>query len=219
MAISQSNYIPWRGYFDLINSVDEFILYDTMQYTRRDWRNRNLIKTPQGVQWLSVPVDSKGKYTQSIDATKISTQSYKRKHLESLRHNYAKAPYFKEYYEWFAMLLNSVNTIYLSELNTALIIAINKLLGITTKITHSSSYILSGDKTERLCEICKQVGANEYISGPSAKCYMDLSVFKKANIEVKFFNYDNYMEYPQLYTPFVNSVSILDLIFNVGKNA
>lgn len=100
VAILQSNYIPWKGYFDLIGAVDEFILYDDMQYTRRDWRNRNQIKTPQGVQWLTVPVRVKGKYEQKIRDTEIDGSDWAVAHWKALVQNYARAPHFAEIAAW-----------------------------------------------------------------------------------------------------------------------
>lgn len=96
IAILQSNYIPWKGYFDMIAAVDEFILYDDMQYTRRDWRNRNQIKTPQGVQWLTVPVRVKGKYDQTIRETEIDGIDWAGTHWKIIAQNYRRAPRFEE---------------------------------------------------------------------------------------------------------------------------
>jgi hypothetical protein len=126
IAISQSNYIPWKGYFDLINSVDEFTLYDDAQYTRRDWRNRNKIKTPQGLQWLTIPVDVKGKYFQKINETKISDKGWGVKHWQQIKQNYAKAKNFKKYKDIFEELYLSCKEEYLSEINHKFIIAINQ---------------------------------------------------------------------------------------------
>src|SRR5215204_4466106 len=104
VAIVQSNYIPWKGYFDLINLVDEFILFDDMQYTRRDWRNRNIIKTSAGPKWLTIPVAVKGNYFQSIQDTTISDPRWARKHWESIVHSYAKAKSFAMYRDVFEAL-------------------------------------------------------------------------------------------------------------------
>lgn len=219
IAISQSNYIPWKGYFDLINSVDEFVIYDDMQYTKRDWRNRNLIKTPKGAQWLSIPVEVKGKFTQKIRETKVVSMQWREKHLKSLCQNYSKALYFKENYTWFEALLMGIKSVYLSEINTCILSEINNFLGISTKISYSWDYKFSGDRTQKLVELCQQIGADEYISGPSAKSYINASLFEKSNIKLSWFNYSNYKEYTQLFPPFIHNVSILDLIFNMGKDA
>ena len=214
ISISQSNYIPWLGYFDLINRVDEFILYDDVQYTRRDWRNRNKIKTPKGLKWLTIPVDVKGKYFQRINETKISDKDWAVKHWQQIKQNYAKAKNFKKYKDIFEELYLNCNEEYLSEINHKFIIAINQILGIKTKVRFSSEFEIYGNRTEKLINICKQSNARIYISGPAARSYFDEQLAKKENIQVKWMNYDNYKEYEQLYPPFEHRVTILDLIFN-----
>jgi hypothetical protein len=214
IAISQSNYIPWKGYFDLINRVDEFILYDDAQYTRRDWRNRNKIKTPIGLQWLTITVDISGKYFQKINETKISDKNWQVKHWRQIKQNYAKAKNFKKYKDIFEELYLSCKEEYLSEINHKFIIAINQILGIKTKIRFSSEFEIYGNKTEKLINICKQCNATIYISGPAAKSYFDEQLANKENIQVKWMNYENYKEYEQLHPPFEHGVTILDLILN-----
>ena len=219
IAIIQSNYIPWKGYFDIINMVDEFILYDDVQYTRRDWRNRNKIKTPQGLRWITIPVEVKGKYYQKIKDVKISDKEWGKKHWTQITQNYKKAKYFKEYKEFFKELyLNSKET-YLSEINYKFIMAINEILGIKTKIRWSSEFNLVDGKNERLLGICKDCNADVYLSGPAAKGYLDEKLFEKEGIKVEWMDYSGYPEYNQLYPPFEHGVTILDLIFNEGRNA
>ena len=214
LAISQSNYIPWKGYFDLINKVDEFILYDDAQFTRRDWRNRNKIKTPNGLQWLTIPVDVKGKYFQKIKETKISEKDWGVKHWQQIKQNYSKARHFKNYKDIFEELYLNCNEEYLSEINYKFMITINKIIGIKTKIKFSDDFEIFGNPTEKLLNICKQCKAKVYISGPSAKNYFDEQLAKENNIQVQWMNYSNYDEYEQLFPPFEHGVSILDLIFN-----
>lgn len=219
VAILQSNYIPWKGYFDLINSVDEFVLYDDVQYTRRDWRNRNKVKTPNGVKWLSVPVKVKGKYFQSINETKIDGNEWMRIHFQSLCLNYKKSPYFNEICDIIKVIYMKTEIDYLSELNQMFIEIICDYLGITTKISKSSDYALTGDKSERLANLCEQTKADVYVSGPAAKVYLNEDCFCQKNIAVDWFNYPSYPEYPQLWGEFEHSVSVLDLLFNVGPNS
>jgi len=219
VAILQSNYIPWKGYFDLIAAVDEFILYDDMQYTRRDWRNRNQIKTPHGLKWLTVPVEVKGKYYQSIKDTQISGDKWAEEHLKALTLNYSKAPFFDEILEWLIPLYTEQKPSDLSTLNLKLIVAICNYLEIRTKITSSSDYLLPDGKTERLVGLCVQAGASEYISGPSAKDYIEPILFSNANIKLSWFDYEGYSEYPQLWGPFEHGVTILDLLMNCGRSA
>lgn len=216
VAIVQSNYIPWKGYFDLIASVDEFILYDDMQYTKRDWRNRNQIKTPQGLKWLSVPVLVKGRYFQKICETKIDGNKWAIDHWKTLEQNYKRSACFNEISEWLEPIYLSENFSYLSSLNERLIKEICFFLGIDTKISRSSDYLLIGDKSERLANLCFQAKASEYISGPSAMGYLDQSVFDNLGIEVSWFDYSGYPQYTQLWGDFHHHVSILDLLFNCG---
>jgi WbqC-like protein family len=219
IAVVQSNYIPWRGYFDLINSVDEFILYDEVQYTIRDWRNRNIIKTQSGPLWLTIPVEVKGKYFQKIKDTRISDPTWGRKHWASIVHSYSRAKYFPMQKELFEQLYLQADDKLLSHVNYHFIIAICRILGIRTTISWSMDYNLIGDKTERLVHLCQQTGATAYLSGPAAKAYLNEDLFKSEGIAVSYMDYSGYPEYMQLYPPFISRVSIIDLIFNEGPQA
>ncbi|MCQ1769258.1 WbqC family protein [Neorhizobium galegae] len=216
MAIVQSNYIPWKGYFDMIAAVDEFILYDDMQYTRRDWRNRNRIKTPQGVQWLTVPVQVKGKYHQTIRETEIEGTEWANAHWKGLVQNYRRAPHFEEIALWLEPLYLNEPPSHLSQLNRQFIEAICRYLSIQTVVSSSSDYTLVDGKTERLAGICAQAGGTEYVSGPAAKDYVDEEVFNERGIKLTWFDYTGYPEYPQLWGEFAHGVTILDLLFNCG---
>ena len=133
VAIVQSNYIPWKGYFDLIHSVDEFILFDDMQFTRRDWRNRNLVKTPRGLEWITIPVNVKGRYLQKICETQVSEPDWGETHWATLLHNYSKAPFFDLYRPVFEPLYRRREPL-LSGVNHGFISAICGILGITTRL-------------------------------------------------------------------------------------
>ncbi|MBI2841613.1 MAG: WbqC family protein [Acidobacteria bacterium] len=219
VAIVQSNYIPWKGYFDLIAAVDEFVLYDDVQYTRRDWRNRNQIKTSQGLRWLTVPVKTKDKYLQTIRETEVDGDRWEEVHWESLYRNYRRAPHFEEVASHIQPLYRDHRYTHLSSLNRAFIDAICGYLGITTKISGSWEYDLVDGKTERLVEICAQIGGTEYISGPAARGYIDEGRFVEKGIKLTWFEYSGYLEYPQLWGEFNHHVTILDLMFNCGKEA
>lgn len=219
VAILQSNYIPWKGYFDMIAAVDEFILYDDMQFTRRDWRNRNQIKTPQGLQWLTVPVQVKGKYEQTIRDTEIVDSDWASVHWKSLVQNYRRAPHFDEIASWLEPLYIAGTYTHLSQLNRRFIEAVCNFLSIKTAITNSWDYTLLAGKTERLADLCAQAGGTEYISGPSAKDYIEESIFTDLHIKLTWFDYAGYPEYPQLWGDFTHGVTILDLLFNCGKDA
>jgi hypothetical protein len=219
VAIVQSNYIPWKGYFDLMNLVDEFILFDDVQYTRRDWRNRNRIKTPNGLIWLTIPVEVKDKYLQKIKNTVISDTGWNRRHWKSITYNYSKARYFHVYKSLFEELYLGSKERFLSQINYRFLKGICEMLGIRTKITWSMNYRLVQGKTERLIDLCKQAGATEYISGPAAKSYVDDELFRNEGIALTYLDYSGYPEYNQLFPPFEHGVSIVDLILNEGPDA
>lgn len=218
IAILQSNYIPWKGYFDLINKVDEFVLYDCVQYTKRDWRNRNKIKTTNGLLWLTIPVVQENQF-QKISEIKINELSWAKNHWKTISQSYAKAAFFKEYKDVFEDLYLGCNEEYLSDVNYRFITAVNKILGINTVIRKSSEFKLVDGQTEKLLNICKQCNADTYLSGPAAKDYFDENLATQENIKVEWMDYSGYPEYNQLYPPFEHGVSILDLIFNEGPNA
>lgn len=220
IAAVQSNYIPWKGYFDMIAAVDEFILFDDAQYTRRDWRNRNQIKTPHGVQWLTVPVKVKGKYHQAIRETEIDGTAWAETHWKTLVQNYRSAPHFDEIAALFEPLYRQRRYTHLSVLNRVLIETVCSFLGITTKISNSWDYhLLAEGKTECLVDLCVQSGSSEYISGPAAKDYFEENKLAEQGIKLTWFDYADYPEYPQLWGDFTHGVTILDLLFNCGKNA
>ena len=219
VAILQSNYIPWKGYFDLIHRVDEFILFDDMQYTRRDWRNRNKIKTPQGLLWVTIPVEVKGKYFQKIKDTIVSDLEWPRIHWKTIHTFYARAPHFFRYADRFEKIYGSLCNPQLSHINYLFIKEICTILDIKTKITWSMDYGVIDGKTERLVDLCKKAGATEYLSGPAAKDYIIESQFTNAGIELQWMSYDGYKEYQQLHPPFEHGVTILDLLFNAGPDA
>jgi WbqC-like protein len=219
VAIVQSSYIPWKGYFDLIGFVDEFILYDDVQYTRRDWRNRNLIKTAQGPKWLTIPVEVKGKYLQRISETRLASRTWAARHWKTLLHNYAAAPHFDQYGELFEDLYLSCDERFLSTVNRRFLEAVCSILRIKTKVTWSTDYGGEGAKTDRLVRLCQGAGATTYLSGPRAKAYLEEPLFAEAGIIVTYMDYSGYPEYPQLHPPFEHQVSVLDLIFNTGEDA
>ncbi|WP_291993481.1 WbqC family protein [Candidatus Accumulibacter sp. ACC003] len=216
VAILQSNYIPWKGYFDMIAAVDEFILYDDVQFTKNDWRNRNQIKTPQGVQWLTVPV-GQGIDRRIRDVTVDAR--WQAKHWKSLASNYRRARYFGEIAAWLEPMYGSSTYSHLSQLNRCFIEAINRYLGIRTVISNSWDYRLLEGKSERLADLCTQAGAGEYVSGPAAREYLDEKVFRDRGIRLTWFDYHGYPEYRQLWGAFTPGVSIVDLLMNCGPDA
>jgi hypothetical protein len=217
--ITQSNYIPWKGYFDAIASVDVFVVFDEMQYTKRDWRNRNMVKTPQGPKWLSIPVEVKGKFFQKINQTKVADINWGKSHWGSIKQNYSDTKYFEEISGFLKPLYMDCSKVFLTEINLSFIIAINKYLNIETEILYSRDFQLVKNKTQRLVDICKELDVNAYYTGSAAKSYMEEERFTKEGISVNYFDYNGYKEYNQKFPPFNHYISILDLLFNEGKNA
>ena len=205
----------------MINMADVFVLYDDMQYTRRDWRNRNKIKTPLGLQWLTIPVEVKGKYHQKINETKVSDKAWALKHWTRIKQVYSKAEFFSDYNAILEdMYLNKLQSLeYLSEINQLIIRTICDLLDIKTKIMSSTEFWLAEDRIERLLGICHELGATTYLSGPAAKDYMNLNLFKDAGIHVEWMVYSGYPSYNQQGGDFEHGVTVMDLLFNNGKDS
>ena len=217
VAIVQSNYVPWRGYFDLISSVDEFILLDDVQYTKQDWRNRNRIKTENGVVWLTIPVH--GGLHKRIDQVEIANPGWASRHLATLTHAYRSAPGLERCLPWLTELYMEADSSMLSEVNRAFLERICAELGVTTPLISSSRYAVSGTKSRRLLDLCLAAGADEYLSGPAARSYLDEGLFERGGVSVRWFEYPEYPAYPQLYPPFEPRLSILDLLLNVGAES
>lgn len=219
VAIVQSCYIPWKGYFDIINGVDEFILYDDVQYTRASWRNRNRIKTPGGTSWLTIPVKMKGRHHQEIRHVEVHDRKWSDRHWKSLCRNYARAPFFQSTRPVLRDLYRECgDETHLSRINFLFLRAIAAMLGIETRFSWSMDYgpAVEG-RTERLVHLCSEAGATEYLSGPAAKAYLDERLFQEKGIRVSWMDYEGYPEYDQLFSPpFIHEVSIIDLILNEG---
>jgi hypothetical protein len=219
VAILQSNYLPWKGYFDLIARVDEFVFYDEVQYTRHDWRNRNLIKTPQGVQWLTVPVRYSHRTRQCIADIEIDGDHWSERHWKTITANYSRAPHAAEILELLAPLYVAGAHERLVTLNRSAIASIAAYLGIPAVRSDSIDYPSTGGRNQRLIDICRQSGATHYVSGPAAKDYLDESAFRRAGLEVEWFQYDGYRPYPQLWGTFEHRVSVIDLLFSCGRSS
>jgi hypothetical protein len=219
VAIVQSNYVPWRGYFDLMASVDEFILLDDVQYTRRDWRNRNRIKTPEGSRWLTIAVQVSGRYTQSIYETQVADPNWAERHWEIVRQNYGRASGFGELGGFVEELYATAPGPYLTQINHYFLKQIARCLGIETPLNVSLQYEPRGAKTERLVDLCVKAGATEYVSGPAARTYLEESHFRELGISVSWFSYGPYAEYDQVFPPFDPGVSIIDLLLCAGNQA
>lgn len=216
VVILQSNYIPWKGYFDLINDADIFVYYDEVQYTKNDWRNRNKIRSVNGDQWLTIPI-SKDAVKLKISEVRLEDPSWQALHHKSIYYAYKKAPFFKQ-------IEPLINDVYLErkwdslvQIDRHLIETISRMIGIQTRFVDSKQMDLKGDRVARLINVLKQLGASTYISGPSAKDYLTGSeqLFEEQNIKLVYKNYSGYPPYRQMAEPFSHAVSILDLLVNV----
>ena len=217
VVILQSSYIPWKGYFDLIHDADVFVFYDDVQFTKNDWRNRNRINTSQGLTWLTVPVGSK--LSRRVCDVNIPQNKWQRKHFSTLKMTFAKAPFFEEYFHLIEDLyINNLWTS-LSAMNQYAIQQIASILKINTQFIDSRQLKAAGNRNERLINIIHELEADTYISGPSAKSYLQESMFSAEGIEIVWKNYNGYPMYNQRFSTFEHSVSVLDLIFNLGPNA
>ena len=214
VGVIQSNYLPWRGYFDFIRSVDVFVFHDDIQYTKSDWRNRNRLKTPQGLRWMTVPVHYR-KTAQLICDTEIDyARDWRREHLQLVATHLGKAPHVADVRALLEPVFDDPPAT-ISELNIALIQSVCDYLGISTTLRRSSDFRLEGAKTERLLHLLTALDATTYVSGPSAKAYLNETSFSDAGIALEYKSY-LYPDYPQLWGPFEGAVSIVDLIANCG---
>lgn len=217
-VILQSNYIPWKGYFDLIHDADVFVFYDDLQYTKNDWRNRNRIKAAHGAEWITIPAGSD--CNRLICEVELKDATWQDKHWRTLQQNYGGCPHFARYRSFFEEFYRGRRWPMLSELNHHLIRHIaREFLGIGTDFADSRSFALGGQKQDRLLELLGRVEAQRYVSGPAARSYIEPGRFSAAGIELVWKDYSGYPEYPQRFPPFEHGVTILDLLFNVGPDA
>jgi hypothetical protein len=217
VAILQSNYIPWKGYFDIIHDVDEFIFLDDVQYTKHDWRNRNRIKTPSGPAWLTIPAGQS--QSRLICDVELPATDWPRRHWKRLEACYSTAPHFQTYRPYLEEIYLRGAWLRLSDFNQHLIRTIAQWLGIAARFRDSRELQLRARKQDRVLEILEQVHADVYVSGPAARGYLQPQRFADARIELRWKDYAGYPEYPQLHPPFVHEVTVLDLLFHTGPEA
>ena len=219
VAIMQPTYLPWIGYFDLLDQADTFVFLDSVQFDKRSWQQRNRIKTHNGESFLTVPVMTKGRRNQKISEVEIArTQDFPKKHLRTIEHNYSKAEHFAYYWDELNSLLKQ-DYRYLAELNITLIKWFKRILGIHAELIRSSMLDVKGKRVELLVEICKSVGAKRYLSPIGSRPYIENNnLFEKQDIDLRYQNY-SHPEYRQLFKEFIPYMSIPDLLFNEGKKS
>jgi len=218
-AILQSNYIPWKGVFDMINQVDTFVFFEDVDYTKRDWRSRNQIKTANGLLWLTIPVKKAPRGAKIFEIEIAQTENWQKKHYQNIVNAYKKAPFFHEYKFILDMIYLERKWMRLSEFNIYVTTCICEILALKTKFINAIDLKTSEQKDDKLIEICQKIGADFYLSGPAAKNYIIPNKFTEKNIQLAYISYENYPKYIQLHGEFDHYVSVLDVIFNCGADA
>ena len=219
VAILQSNYLPWKGVFDMINQVDAFIFYEDTQYTKQDWRNRNRVKAPDELKWITVPVKKMPLKTELFEIEIDNSNDWQQSHYDLIKQNYSKTPFFEKYYFLLEDIYLKNKWDKLSELNIQTTKLIAKTLGIVNvEFINSVDLNITGIKDDKLIEICKKIGATNYLSGPAAKNYISENKFREANIGLEYIKYE-YPEYDQPHGEFNHYVTVLDVLFNCGKES
>ncbi|WP_101960776.1 WbqC family protein [Vibrio harveyi] len=218
IAILQSNYIPWKGVFDMINQVDTFVFFEDVDYTTRDWRTRNKIKTNDGSKWLTIPVKKKPRGTKIFEIEISNDGKWQKKHKSTIAQCYAKAPYYNDF-KWILDEIYDREWINLSDFNIYVTKMLCDVLGIKCEFLNSRYIDSSGRKDDKIIDICKSLNATHYLSGPAAKDYIDVNKFNDENIVLSYMDYSCYCEYTQVHEGFDHFVTILDVIFNCGPNS
>ena len=218
VAINQPTYLPWIGYFDLIDQVDGFVVLDNVQFQKQSWQQRNRIKTSAGLQWLTVPVVFRGRFGQLLESVEIRDPAFCRNHLRAIELAYRRAPYFSEHFPALATSLEELSGGLLVDLNLRLIDWVMHVLGIGTRLIRASTLPVNGKRTELLANICAAVGACEYVSplGSAAYLMKEHEVLTRQHVKTRFQNYQH-PQYRQMSKPFAPYASVIDLIFNCGK--
>lgn len=219
IAILQSNYIPWKGYFDVMAAVDEFLIFDEVQFTKNDWRNRNRIVLNGRLHWLTIPVRTSGAFGQPINCVEIASPDWANAHWETLKQGYRRAPHFSEIAGVLQAAYGAAASLgLLADVNELFLRAVAGYLDLTTQILRAEIVQRTrADPTERLVEICQARQATVYVSGPAARAYLKTDLFRNAGIALHYANYQDYSDYPQGVAPFEHGVSIVDALFQCGR--
>jgi hypothetical protein len=218
VALIQSAYIPWKGFFDLIGRCDEYIIYDSAAFSKNHWHNRNRIKTPSGPRWLTIPVITAGRLGQRIDEVDVNP-GWADSHWARLVQTYRGAPYFSQLEPTMKALYDSARQqLKLSAINELFIRKLTAALKLDVRIVRDTTYEATGKRTERIVSLCRGAGASHYLSGPSAAVYLEPDKFKQAGITLEWMSYGPYQPYEQLHGPFEDRVSILDVLFSLGPD-
>ena len=220
IAINQPTYLPWIGYFDLIDQVDLFVVLDNVQFEKQSWQQRNRIKTPGGLQWLTVPVKFRGRLGQSINDVEIRDCNFWENHVRAIELAYRRSPYYNRYFPELRQQLETSSGGMLVDLNMALLQWLMKTLGIETRLVRASTLPQTGRRTELLGSICTALGATHYVSplGSAAYLLAEQEILHRRGIGISFQNYEHPV-YRQMFAPFVPFASAIDLVLNEGEAA
>ncbi len=217
-AILQPGYLPWLGFFEQIYKSDIFVIYDDVQYDKHGWRNRNRIKTADGIQWVTVPISTKREGKPKINQVRIdNARDWRKKHLMSIQQNYCRAPFYDKHIGFFEEVYR-IKWEYLMDLNMVFIGWIMSCLGLERKIIKISEFAVHGDRIGRLIEICKKMGINTFYEGSAGRDYIDEEVFRQQGITVEYQDYKHPV-YKQLHGKFIPYLSSIDLLFNAGPDS
>lgn len=221
IAIMQPTYLPWLGYFDLMAQVETFVYLDDVQFSKQSWQQRNRIKTPKGLEWITVPVLIKGRFGQTIAEVELRDAKFWVEHFRTLEVAYGRAPFWETYrQELFELFQGLGEMTHLVQVNLAVLEWLERVLDIRTRTVRASELKVEGKRSERLVAICRALGAESYLSPIGSAEYLDLDqhVFEAAGIEVTCQNY-THPTYTQLFPPFLPYASVIDLILNTGPQA
>jgi hypothetical protein len=224
VTLLQSNYLPWRGYFDFMAKSDEFIVYDSCQYTVNDWRNRNQVKTHDGVRWITVPVITKGRFGQRIVDAEVVDQKWIKAHFSTISAALGRAEHGKPTLELLGECYAvAAKTRSLHEINVRFLEAIHSMLGFGCRITDDSDYgvdtIADLSPSAKVAELVRRAGGTRYLTGPRGLDYLEPADFSTRDIAIDVLDYATLTPYPQLYGEFVDHLSVVDLLANVGSVA
>lgn len=220
IAINQPTYLPWMGYFDLIDQVDLFVILDNVQFVKQSWQQRNRIRTGNGLQWLTVPVAFRGRLGQLIKEVEIRDSDFARNHIRAIELAYARSPFFSQYFPSLSERIEELRKGLLLDLNLGLIRWALEILKIETPLVRASTLGVHGKRTELLANICEVLGANEYLSPLGSAEYLlaEQNVLCQRRVDVAFQNY-HHPQYHQVFTPFEPFTSVIDVIFNCGDQS
>jgi hypothetical protein len=224
VTLLQSNYLPWRGYFDFMAKSDEFIVYDSCQYTVNDWRNRNQVKMLDGVRWITVPVITKGRFGQRIVDAEVVDHKWAKTHLGTLTTSVSKAAFGKPVLDLLGdCYARAGKSRWLHEINVSFLETIHSYLGFECRLTDDSEYGLESiadlSPSAKVAELVRRAGGDRYLTGPRGLDYLEPADFTAREIAIEVLDYSTLAPYPQLYGEFVDHLSVIDLLANVGAES